>query len=278
MSGSSNPGVHPVRYAAYQAGTWQTVDGAVTQEALVRVHINGQELATLMCTPRHLDELVLGFLRAEGVIAGLQDVRQVVVCPNSSCVEVWLQAGVKLPAASRRIITSGCGGGLTFDDLSERQAPVNTQTTLSPADLLARMRDLYGAAALYAQTQGIHTSALSDGQQLLLVAEDIGRHNTVDRLWGQALKRGLPTAGRVLLATGRISSEMLGKAAKMGVPIVASRTSPTSLSIRLARSWNITVVGYARRDRLRVYSAPERLLGWPSAAAHAADRERVSPE
>jgi FdhD protein len=223
-----------------------------------------------MCTPRDLDDLALGFLRAEGLIGGMQDVRHVVVCPNSSCVEVWLKAGVELPAVSRRIITSGCGGGLTFDDLSAHQAPLNTQTTLSPGQLLARMHDLYQAAALYAQTQGIHTSALTDGQRLLLVAEDIGRHNTVDRLWGQALKRGLPTAGLVLLATGRISSEMLGKAAKMGVPIVASRTSPTSLSIRLARSWNMTVVGYARRDRLRVYSTPERILGSPPANARQA--------
>jgi FdhD protein len=267
MSCGDNPGVYPVRYAAYQAGAWQTVDGAVTQEALVRVHVDGQEFATLMCTPRDLDELALGFLRAEGVIHDMRAVRHVVVCPNGSCVEVWLRTGVELPAASRRIITSGCGGGLTFDDLSERHAPLNTPTTLSPVELLARMHDLYQAARLYAQTQGIHTSALSDGRQLLLVAEDIGRHNTVDRLWGQALKHDISTAGLVLLATGRISSEMLGKAAKMGLPIVASRTSPTSLSIRLAQAWNITVVGYARRDRLRVYTAPERLLGWPFAAS-----------
>jgi len=264
MTSADRAGVFPVRYAAYQAGAWETVDGAVTQEGLVRLHVNGQVFATLMCTPRNLDELALGFLRAEDVIAGLDDVRQVVVCPNRSCVEVWLKADVELPAASRRIITSGCGGGLSFNDLSAGQAPLNTHTTLSPGALLARMRDLYQAARLYAQTQGIHTSALTDGERLRLVAEDIGRHNTLDRLLGQALLQGVATEGLILLATGRISSEMLGKAAKMGVPIVASRTSPTSLSIRLAQAWNITVVGYARRDRLRVYSAPERLFGQPS--------------
>jgi FdhD protein len=267
MPTSDEPGVYRLRVYTYDAGDWQTVDGAVTQEALVRVHVNGQEFATLMCTPRAQDELALGFLRAEGMIAGLQDVRKVVVCPSGSCVDVWLRAGIELPAASRRIITSGCGGGITFDDLSTRQAPLNSAVTIRPSALLGRMRDLYLAARLYAQTQGIHTSALTDGERLLLVAEDIGRHNTLDRLWGQALKRGLPTAGLILLATGRISSEMLGKAAKMGVPIVASRTSPTSLSIRLARAWNITVVGYARRDRLRVYSAPERLMAGPALRA-----------
>jgi FdhD protein len=114
---------------------------------------------------------------------------------------------------------------------------------------------------LYGVTQGIHTSALSDGERLLLVAEDVGRHNTVDRLWGKAMKQNIATEGLILLATGRISSEMLGKAAKMGVPILASRTSATSLSVALGLAWNITVIGYVRssRNSLRVYTAPERL-------------------
>jgi FdhD protein len=166
---------------------------------------------------------------------------------------------VELPAASRRVITSGCGGGLTFDDLSARHAPLNTAATVTPEQLFARMRDLYQAAQLYAVTKGIHTSALTDGERLLLVAEDVGRHNTVDRLWGKALKQNVSTAGLILLATGRISSEMLSKAARMKVPIVASRTSPTSLSVKLGRAWNLTVIGYVRRNTLRVYTAPERV-------------------
>jgi FdhD protein len=92
-----------------------------------------------------------------------------------------------------------------------------------------------------------------------LVAEDVGRHNTIDRLWGKAMKQNIPTKGKILLATGRISSEMLAKAAKMEVPIVASRTSATSLSISLAQAWNITVVGYVRRNSLRLYTAPQRV-------------------
>jgi FdhD protein len=92
-----------------------------------------------------------------------------------------------------------------------------------------------------------------------LVAQDVGRHNTIDRLWGQALQQNIPTEGRILLASGRISSEMLNKAAKMGVPVVISRTSPTSLSIELGRAWNITLVGYARGNTFRVYTAPQRV-------------------
>jgi FdhD protein len=261
-------GIHPLTYTEHTAGHWSYVSGAITQEALVSIHVNGVELATFMCTPRRQDELAVGFLRAEGIIQSMAEVRKVVVCPSGACVEVWLRDGAaELPVGRRAIITSGCGGGVTFDDLSGQIAPLNTSTRLTPDQLFARMRDLYQAAELYGQTQGIHTSALTDGARLLLVAEDIGRHNTLDRLWGQALQQGLDPAGHILLATGRISSEMLGKAARMRVPIIASRTSPTSLSVKLGRAWNITVIGYVRRNSFRVYAAEERIVPTAQLAA-----------
>ncbi len=263
---SSGHGIFAADYVEYSNGTWRAVEGAITEETLVRIHVNGQEFATFMCTPREQDELALGFLRSEGLITGLADVRRVVVCPSGACVEVWLtDAEAVLPTSRTKIITSGCGGGITFDDLTEQQPALNTITTITPERLFARMRDLYQAADLYQVTQGIHTSALTDGERLVLVAQDVGRHNTIDRLWGKALKHGLDPRGLILLATGRISSEMLGKAAKMGVPIVASRTSPTSLSVRLGRAWNLTVIGYVRRDTLRVYAAGHRVVT-PAAA------------
>ena len=121
------------------------------------------------------------------------------------------------------------------------------------------IKKLHLAAELYNEVRGVHTSALSDGQELLLVSQDVGRHNTIDRLWGQALKQSIPTEGKILLTSGRISSEMLNKSAKMGVPVAITRTSPTSLSVELARAWNITLIGYARAKRFRVYSIPKRV-------------------
>jgi FdhD protein len=260
VDAATSRGIYALDYAEFADGAWAPVAGAITEETLLRIHVNGQEVATFMCTPRDQDELALGFLRAEGIIHGLDDVRRIVICPSGACVEVWLKrADYEPPPASRRIVTSGCGGGVTFDDLSAEHAPLDDPATLTPEQLFARMRDLYQAGTLYSATQGIHTSALTNGERLVLAAEDVGRHNTVDRLWGQALKRDVATRGLILLATGRISSEMIGKAAKMGVPIVASRTSPTSLSVALGRAWNITVIGYVRRNSLRVYSAKHRL-------------------
>lgn len=254
----SKDGIYSLNYQLYENNRWQEVAGAITDEILLCIHVNGKELATFMCTPHDQDELALGFLRSEGIIHSLDEVRVLTISKNGTCVDIWLnRSEFEMPA--RRIITSGCGGGVTFDDLSSRHAPLNTHASITPEQIFERMHDLYQACQLYQVTQGIHTSALTDGKRLLLVAEDVGRHNTIDRLWGKALKLNLPTKGLILLATGRISSEMLAKAAKMEVPIVASRTSATSLSITLAQAWNITVIGYVRRNSLRVYTAPQRV-------------------
>lgn len=252
------PGIQPLGYHIYENNRWHNVEGAITEEILLCIHVNGKELATFMCTPHEPDELALGFLRSEGIIHSLDEVRVLTISNNGTCVDIWLDRS-EFQAPQRRIVTSGCGGGVTFDDLTSRHEPLDGLASLSPEQVFDRMRELYKAGQLYHATQGIHTSALSDGNQLLLVAEDVGRHNTIDRLWGKALKRKLPTKGLVLLATGRISSEMLVKAVKMQVPIVASRTSPTSLSIALAEAWNITVIGYVRRNSLRVYTASHRI-------------------
>ncbi len=251
-------GAFPWRYSRWESGKNSTVDGQVIDEGLVRIHVNGLELATFMCTPRDLDLLALGFLRAEGVIQGRQDVRLLQVCPSQTCVDVWLRDGaVELPG--RPILTSGCGGGVTFDDLSQRVPPLTSERRVQPQQILDGMSELIATAALYSETRGVHTSGLSDGQRLLATAEDVGRHNTIDKLWGHCLQHDIDPAGRLLLATGRISSEMLNKAAKMGVPAVASRTSPTSLSVRLAQEWNILLIGYVRGRSFNVYASNWRL-------------------
>jgi FdhD protein len=225
---------------------------------LVCIFVNGQELATFMCTPHNLEALALGFLRSEGFIRSLAEVELLTLSEAGTCVDVWLGNTDFVPP-QRRIITSGCGGGVTFDDLSQRHPPLNTAIQVTPAQICRLIKALHLSAELYNEVRGVHTSALSDGQELLLVAQDVGRHNTIDRLWGQALQQNIPTEGRILLASGRISSEMLNKAAKMGVPVVISRTSPTRLSIELGRAWNITLVGYARGNTFRVYTAPQRV-------------------
>ncbi len=240
------------------------------EEGLVCIYVNGQELATFMCTPHQLDELALGFMRSEGLIHSLDDIEVLTLSDNGTCVDIWLQ-DLSFTPPSRRIITSGCGGGVTFDDLSGRHTPLNGRRVITPEQVVTLMKKLHLAAELYNEVRGVHTSALSDGDKLLLVTQDVGRHNTIDRLWGKALKQNISTEGKILLTSGRISSEMLNKAAKMGVPVVISRTSPTSLSVELAQTWNITLIGYARGKSFRIYAVPERVLLDEKSTSHTRD-------
>lgn len=228
-------------------------------EALISIYVNGIELATIMATPQEQDLLALGFMKNEGLIASLDEVEVLHVSQAGCCVDVWLNRSFTPP--KRMIITSGCGGGVTFDDPSTGIQPLESNLRLEPQLFHQVFRQLQPPGSLYARSRGVHAAGLLDpGKgELLVMVEDVGRHNTIDKLTGCCLKQGIETRGKVLLVTGRTSSEMLRKAAVMGCPITASRTSPTSLSVEMARAWNITLVGYVRSGELRVYSHPERI-------------------
>lgn len=248
------------------------------------VYLDGRELLTMMCTPTRLHCLALGFLKSEGLIetlddvwqikvfldenrmylffpeAGINEERRMTTCPESGgSIVVQLKRPIpELP--QRRVLTSGCGGGITFDDLCYDLPPLQSELRVTAPQIVNLMRELNYQAQLYRRSRGVHTSALSDGTQLLVQAEDVGRHNTLDKIRGEVLLRGLHTANRILLTSGRISSEMITKARKMDVPIVASRTSPTTTSVRLAERWNMTLIGYVRAPQLRVYTGDERVI------------------
>lgn len=255
----AHSGTRPVRYISLGAGPPQDVHGEVVEEALSCLSVNGQELATFMCSPIDLDKMALGFLFNEGIIARRDDVRALHISRNDSCVDVWLQdSQAVLP--ERAIVTAGCGGGVTFDDLSGEHQPLAVDALATPSQLAALMRRMHLGATLYQRARGIHTAALADGDDLLLQVEDVGRHNCLDKLAGAALVDDIDTRGRIVLTSGRISSEMLNKARRLQTPIVCSRTSPTSLSVRLAEAWNITIVAYLRQERMRVYTHADRVV------------------
>jgi FdhD protein len=250
-------GVVPAVYRQLTKDGWSAIDSGVPEEAPLSIYVNGVELATLMCTPAHQEALALGFLANEGMIDGRDEVRVLHICGRGTCADVWLSHAIQRP--TRSIVTSGCGGGLTFDDLSRQIEPLSSDRQVTPAQIQNLTRQLQGAGEMYQSVRGTHTSALGDGERLLLVAEDVGRHNTLDKLRGLALIEGLETRDLILLSSGRISSEMLNKAARMEIPVIVSRTSPTSLAVALAQAWGITLIGYARQNRMNVYAGEGRL-------------------
>src|SRR5882762_11082370 len=223
-------------YVTVRGGRVSEVAAAVVREQPLTIYVNGEKFLTLLCSPMMLEALVVGYLWMEKVIGGVEEIARVVVSPVDGRAEVTLSHPVTLP--TERILTSGCGGGITFR-IDHRLFPrLASSLRVAPETLSARMKDLFAAAVHYRESRGIHGAALSDGECLLVVAEDVGRHNAVDKVKGEALVRGIPTEDRILLSTGRVSSEMLLKAARMGVPLVASRTSPTEMAVALAEQLN----------------------------------------
>jgi FdhD protein len=233
--------------------------GEVVREQPLTVWVNGERFLTLLCSPMKLEELVVGYLWMEKIIAEADEVERLEVSAVDGRADVTLRHPVTLP--TERILTSGCGGGITFR-IDHRLFPrLSSSLRVRAAQLASGMKDLFMAAVHYQASRGIHGAALSDGTRLLIVAEDVGRHNAVDKIKGEALLRDVPTVDRILLSTGRISSEMLLKAARMGVPLVASRTSPTEMAVALAEQLNITVCGYVRPDGLNVYAGSAVAVG-----------------
>jgi FdhD protein len=260
------------RYVRFRADEGRLVDEPVIGEMRLAITVDGQEIVQLMCSPRRVSALVLGFLYHEGIIESYDDVLAIRVCLPDGVAEVRLARPMEqLP--TRRIITSGCTGGVSFgaylEELDSLRLPPD-DVRVEPALMYRSLRTLYDHSDLYNRSGGVHTSILLDPRQpanqpveVLAVGEDIGRHNTIDKLRGEMLLRDADPAGCMIVASGRISSEMLLKAALMRTPIVGSRTSPTQLAVTLAERLGLTVIGYIRSASMNVYTNPWRVLGAP---------------
>lgn len=227
----------------------------VIVEKSVDISIDGKYWLTLMCTPSNLDELAIGFLYNEGLINSFQEIKMVEVCHNGSNIDIWLNHSIDLPEKWQR--TSGCTGGSTSVILNKSMKTKLLPISIAPQKISLLLDLLLKNQNLYTISGGVHSSALSDGEKLLIVMEDIGRHNTLDKISGFCLmKNSFPLPG-IIISTGRISSEMLQKSARIGASVIISRTSPSSLSIDFAKQLGICIIGYARKDRFKVFSHTE---------------------
>jgi FdhD protein len=245
----------------YNNGRWDESPNEIIGEQPVSLTVNNEPWLTFMCTPNDLDALAVGFLYNEEIIQSIEEVASVRVCQRMDNIDLWLAHSVTKPTQWTR--TSGCSGGET--SVNERKGTVRARAHPNGVMLMAEnvtslVGQLFEAQRLYKKSGGVHTSALSDGEKLLCVAEDIGRHNTLDKLAGRCLLEKLDPERRIILTTGRVSSEMIQKASRIGASVVISRTSPTSLSVRLAGEMGITLVGYAHRDHFKLYTHKERIL------------------
>jgi len=237
--------------------------GRMPSERPVTVFMNDVEVATTQASPNDLEELAVGFLLAEGLLTDRAALRSVDADRKRGLVYVETEESVPDELVYKtRYITSGCGGGITFSSVGHaRDLDKVTSDIHADADTLhTMMRDMSGAASAYRDTGGMHACGLGRFGKLLLVREDVGRHNAVDKLLGRAWLDRISTADAVLLTTGRISYEMAVKAAKARVPIVVSRSAVTDLAAEIGEELGITLAGYCRGGGIVIYTHPERVV------------------
>ena len=239
----------------YFKGVLHAEEGVVVQEFPVPLVVNGREIATLVASPHELNFLVAGFLRLQGFVSSADDFELFSVCKDFGAANVRIKGA--LPERLKPVLTSGCGTGVTFS--APRPVTIDSGRTFTPAQLFSLMDELGKQAEKYREHGGIHSAAVGDGERLILYAEDLGRHNTLDRIAGESLFKGIELQGLMLATSGRISTEMAAKAAQLGIPLIASRTSPTDMAVKLCEESGITLIGYLRASSFQIYSHPERI-------------------
>jgi FdhD protein len=246
---------------SYKVGEWEEGKKNTVNEQPIGLTVNNEPWLTLMCTPNDLEALAVGFLYNEEVIETMDDVASVRVCPDGTNIDLWLNRSVKKPENWTR--TTGCSGGETslvnyFP--SVRKTAARDDSWL-PAEKVGELIELLSEVQdLYWESGGVHTSALSDGDRIIIAAEDIGRHNTLDKIAGRYIMERISPIKKIILTTGRISSEMIQKSGRIGAEVVISRTAPSSLSVQIADEMGITLIGYARRNRFTIYTHPDRII------------------
>jgi FdhD protein len=236
----------------------------LVKEKPVTLYLNSREIVTLLCTGLHLDELAVGFLKAEGFLESLADLEGLRVDEEDGKVEVTSRLDTALVERlwEKRTVTSGCGKGTIFYHALDSllSSPVVSDLRISPAQIWERMQDLHRLSKTYRHTHGVHNTALATPEAIVLFRADIGRHNAVDMIIGHAFLNDVALDDKLLITTGRLTSEILIKAAKVGLPMLVSRNTATTLAVELAKALNITLVGYVRTGKSTVYTGVERLV------------------
>lgn len=249
----------------YEQGEMSRQTDRMVTEYPLTVMVNGSEFVTLVCTPEHIKELVIGFLASEGVIRFQKEIKRFTIDESLGFVYVDLVHPETLDQQeyTKRVIGSCCGKGRHFyfqQDVKTAKTAVS-QMKISPESCLALMKDMQKGSGTFQETGGVHNAALCDTEKLLLMRTDIGRHNALDKLYGHCLLNGMSVRDKLIVFSGRISSEVLLKAAKIGVSIVISKSAPTELAIQMAEELNITAIGFVRNGSFNVYTHPERIGG-----------------
>lgn len=262
----NDPAFGVVRVIRWRDGVSETQDDLVIQEARFGLWINGGLLVHMMCLPRDLDALAVGFLISEGILAKPEDLTSINVDEERGRIECAAEINEDALRLRRENWTlgTGCGGGGTGTDPNEpiECRRIDTQARFSIDVLCEAGNDFNRASHLYEKTGGVHSAALYDSDGALVTrADDVGRHNAFDKAIGKALLQGVSVRDKAILTTGRISTDIASKAIRHKIPLVVSRSAPTTRALWLAQRFGITVAGFLRGKRVNIYTCEERIEG-----------------
>jgi FdhD protein len=244
----------------------------VAVETPLVIVLNGEILVRLRCLPSHQDSLAVGFLLTEGLVEGPEEIRSVALAHDG--MKVAVRADVP-PARAERFrelltLTTACGGGISSGHdmtLRHRADRGPNALRLAPETVFSVLAGLRRSAPCFHETGCTHSAILGGPSGILFSAEDVGRHNAVDKVVGLAVRSGVALRHHVVASSGRLTFEIIAKLARVGVPCVISRAAPSAQALDLAASFDMTVIGFARGRRFNAYTAAWRLHGHADAAS-----------
>jgi len=243
-----------------KADAKEVVEDLVVEEVPFTLNIGNKELVTLLCMPADLEDLAAGFLFTSGLIRTIEDIKKIVINHEQWVAYIDL-AAADIEMVFKRLYTSGCGRGTLFysaADLINRVKNVS-DLKIEAVKINSLMADFQKRSEIYLKTGGVHSAALADNKGILIFKEDIGRHNAIDKVIGQRLREGGSFENKIMITSGRISSEVLLKTQKCRIPVVVSKSAPTNQAIKLAKDMGVTLVGFARGSRMNIYTVEERI-------------------
>ena len=252
----------------YSSDGFVETEDDIAVEFPLTMMLNGEEFATIVCTPSDLEDLVVGFWAAEGVVRSPAHIRSLVVNEREgfAYVETKAQPTLAKQDYMRRFIGSCCGKSRHFYFASDAKTAktITSQHTISAADCFYYMELLNAHSTAFKMTGGVHNAVLCDEAGVIVARTDIGRHNALDKIYGHCLTHDIPVRDKLIAFSGRVSSEVLLKLSKMGIGVLLSKSAPTDLAIQLAKELNVTVVGFIRGGSFNVYTHPQRIKGLKS--------------
>jgi len=250
--------VEEIAAARYRNGVLENKTVAVAREVPYTLFVNDREILSIATLPINLKELFIGFLVSEGVLVSPEEVRECHVDDGNKIVLVELDVpDERIRKVERKgMLTSGCAGGMVFS-VEIESAPLQGRDEpfkVSCSAIVNRMRELDTFKGIYRTTKGVHGASAASLEETLTIMEDLGRHNAVDKIVGHCFLNSIHTSEKLLLTTGRITSEVLSKAARGGFPIIVSRSSVSAMAAHIAQQCSIDVASYTRGGRFNYFS------------------------